>query len=485
MTSAAALVAELWARLKPDDGLIETKLSPEHDSLTAFKKAVEPRYLDARHTLLLDSYLQQVTRYVETVGKEGIGRLIVAMPPRNSKTLTVSQLFSAWHLGRNPSHRIMNVSHSQGLANKNSRYVRNLIRGPEYHAIFPHTTLAQDSRSVMAWDVAGTSGEGGMYALGVFGPATGKGAHILIADDLLKGRKTAESILQRNTIWDAFINDLMTRLAPGGAIILMATRWHEDDPTGRALKMGGWTVLNLPALAVENDILGRAVGEPLWPERFPLPALLKIKEDSGEYTWNSLYQQDPHPPEGGHIKRAWFSPYVRTLPELVRSVRYWDLAMSSKTGADYTVGLKMSLGKDGKHYITDIVRAQVELAMLPTLLIDTMLADGPDVHQGLESAGYMTRAIQDVAKDRRLAKHVIKGYPVHADKLTRVLPFAARAQLELIRLMDARWTDGYVGELAGFPYGEHDDQVDASSGAWLMINEEPRKTREATTSSWI
>lgn len=486
MTSAAALVAELWARLKPDDGLIETKLSQEHESLTAFKLGVYRDYQRAAHLDLLDHHLEQVTRYVETRGAEGIGRLIVAMPPRHGKSLSVSKLYPAWHIGRNPNHRVMAVSYGQSLANKNSRFVRNLTRKNEYRHVFPHVRLARDSRSVMSWDIEDTAGEGGMDALGTDGGATGKGAHLLILDDLIKSRKQAESLTYRNAIWEAFINDLMTRLAPGGAIILMATRWHEDDPTGRALNMDErWTVLNLPALAAESDPLGRDVDGALWPERFPKETLLRIRDASGPYTWTSLYQQDPKPAEGGILKKSWFVPRVRTVPELVRTVRYWDLAMSSKTGADYTVGLKMALGKDGHHYIIDIVREQVELADLTKMLIDTIMSDGPDVHQGLESAGYMTRAIQEVAKDRRLAKYVIKGYPVHTDKLTRVLSFASRAALSLIHLKDERWANAYIDELSAFPNGAHDDQVDASSGAWLMINEEPRKPLVATTSSWI
>lgn len=466
-------------------GLVERELSPEHDSLTAFKEAVYSRYTHAKHLALLDSYLEQVAKYVETGGKEGIGRLIIAMPPRHGKTLTVSKLFPAWYLGRNPSHRVMAVSYGQGLANKNSRFARNLIRSKAYQSIFPHTTLAAGSRAVQSWDIENTSGEGGMEALGIGGGATGKGAHVLVMDDLIKNRKQAESITYRNNTWDSLHDDLLTRLAPGGAVILMATRWHQDDPTGRFLKQepDKWTVLNLPALAIENDAMGREIDEALWPERFGKDDLLEKQKALGPYGWTSLYQQDPKPSEGGILKAKWFE--TRTLPEMVREIRYWDLAMSEKTSADYTVGLRIGLGKDGHHYITDVARGQKELADLPQFMIDVMLKDGPAVHQGFENKGYMTRAVQTVAKDARLARVVIKGYDVDTDKMTRVLPFAARAALNLIHLADKPFVKDYVDELKAFPNGANDDQVDASSGAWLMINEEPRKTREATTSSWI
>ncbi len=492
----AASIGKKVAQRLLNPSIVETELSAERDSLTAFKEAVYSRYTHAKHLDLLDSYLEQVTKYVESGGKEGIGRLIIAMPPRHGKTLTVSKLFPAWYLGRNPSHRVMAVSYGQGLANKNSRFARNLIRSKQYQEIFPHTKLAQGSRAVQSWDIEDTNGEGGMESLGVTGASAGKGAHVLIWDDLIKNRKQAESITYRNSIWDAAHDDFLTRLAPGGAVILMATRWHQDDPTGRFLKQepDKWTVLNLPALAVENDALGRDIDDALWPERFGKVDLLEKKASLGPYGWTSLYQQDPKPSEGGIFKAKWFQPYERTIPEMAREVRFWDLALSAKTTADFTVGLKMGVTRKGEHYITDVARAQVELvqtdvfsgemADLPKFIKDVMLSDGPAVHQGFENKGYMTRAIQTLLKDPKLAKFVIKGYAADTDKLTRALPFAARAAESLIKVADKPFASVLIEEFKAFPNGSHDDQVDAASGAWEMINEEPRKPLTASTSSW-
>jgi predicted phage terminase large subunit-like protein len=496
---AARLIEGTRDRASVDsDGLIEREYSAirstEHDSLTAFKRAVYGKYIHAKHLALIDWHLEQVTKYVETDGKEGIGQLIIAVPPRHGKTLTVSRLYPTWHIGRNPSHRIMAVSYGQSLANRNSRFARNLLRKKQYKEIFPHTKLASDSRSVLSWDIEGTDGEGGMEALGVTGASAGKGAHILIVDDPIKNRKMAESLTYRESIWDSFNDDFRTRLEPSGATIVMATRWHEDDLTGRLLKNepGEWVVLNLPALAVDEDIegnkfidpLGRNVGEALWPERYNKERLEAIQKKRGDYSWSSLFQQMPMPSEGGIMKAAWFKPFVRVIPETVRAVRYWDLAMSEKTSADYTVGLRIELGKNGEHYITDIAREQVEFGKLPEFIAGVMITDGPSVHQGFEDKGFMTRAVKAVAKDPRLSKHVIKGYEVDGDKRTRALPFAARAQLGLIHLKQADWSQAYVDEAKGFPYGAHDDQIDASSGAWGMINEEPRKPPTASTTRW-
>lgn len=457
-------------------------LPEEVASLTAFKRRIYRRYEHARHLALIDEKLMEVTRYVETGGKEGIGRLIITMPPRYGKTLTVSRLFPPWHLGRNPRHRVMMVSNSQSLADKNSRVARNFIKSRVYHDIFPQTQLAPDSQNVSEWDIADTDGEGGASALGMFGSSQGKGAHIMIFDDMIKNREQVESQTQRDKIDDAYTDDFLSRLEPGGAIIIMNTRWHQDDQVGRVVKREGlkidggkWVILNLPALAIEGDAMGRAIGEPLWAERYPLAEVLERRDSMGPYGWSSTYQQDPKPAEGNIYKEKWFKPYTRVMPPYIRTIRYWDLAMSEKTTADFTVGLRLNLCQDMEHYVDDIARAQVELHDLPRFIKDVILADGPKVAQGFEMKGYMTRAVTALAKDPELSAYILRGYNVEHDKLTRTLPFAARASLGLIHVvigaagMKELAADVYVEELKAFPNGAYDDQVDASSGAWEMI----------------
>lgn len=483
MVTASAYAEELYKRMTGRAVVNH----PAHGDLTLFKRLAYKRYEHAPHLDLLDSYLMQVTRYVETRGKQGIGRLIIAMPPRHGKTLTTSRLYPVWHLGRNPAHRVMLASYGQSLANKNSRAARNMLRLKAYRDIFPRTSLASDAQSVMEWDIEGTSGTGGADALGMGGAATGKGANVLIIDDPIKNREQAESETYRQKIWDSYTDDLYTRLEPGGAVIVMATRWHEDDLTGRLLKDSKrWTVLELPAICEdEGDALGRAKGEALWADRYGIEALHDIRDTLGPYGWSALYQQKPTPAEGGILKKAWFTPFLRTIPETDRAVRYWDLAMSEKTTADYTVGVRMEMDRHGNCYVTDVARAQVELADLQKFVTDVMLADGPAVAQGFENKGYMTRALQAVAKDARLKHHVIKGYNIEGDKMTRVLPFASRAALKLVQVQYMDWSQAYVDELAAFPNGRHDDQVDASSGAWNMLQEKPKERRKARVKSYV
>lgn len=442
-------------------------------SLTDFKFKTYKRYKHPKHLAMLDDALTQVVRYVETQGQEGIGFLVSEMPPRNGKTLTLGRYFPPWVLGNHPDWRLMLVCYGATLAEKSSRLARNLMQSLIYQDVFPGVRLDPQSKAADAWNILDR--EGGMDALGVLGGATGKGAHILICDDLIKNREEAESEVIREKTWDALIDDLLTRLEPGGAVILNATRWHQDDPIGRAIKelkpvYGDKMVrLRFPAIAEKDDALGRQEGEPLWPERYPLDVLRRIEATMGAYSWSALYQQNPVPAEGGIFKRAWFTPLLDNKPEIQYAVRYWDLAMSEKTSADYTVGVKIGQGTDGHYYVLDVTRKRIDWGDLTPWMAEIMLADGPDVTQGIEEKGYMSRAITDLNRDPRLHEYRIFGYPVDKDKVTRALPFAAKCGAGLVHVLNAHWAQEYVDELCSFPNGAHDDQVDASSGAWAMI----------------
>jgi predicted phage terminase large subunit-like protein len=318
----------------------------------------------------------------------------------------------------------------------------------------------------------------------VLGGATGKGAHILICDDLMKNRQDAESETIRDRTWDALTDDLLSRLEPGGAVVLMATRWHQDDPTGRMLKLiensancnGPVKRLRLTALPEtdEDREADRAAGierdetGALWPARYPIHILEAIRERSGPYTWSSLYQQRPTPAEGGIFKRAWFEPVVPQTPEIQYAVRFWDMAMSAKTSADYTVGLKLGFASDGHWYNLDVARGQIEWGDVTEFMANVMLRDGPSVQQGIEAKGYMSRAVQDLNADPRLHGFVIRGYPVDTDKLTRALPVAAKLAAGLVHTVVGHWNTAFIEEVCAFPNGAHDDQIDALSGAWAM-----------------
>lgn len=396
-------------------------------TLTEFKRRLFRRYQHARHLQVFDDHLMQVARYVETGGREGIGFLISEMPPRHGKSFTLSRFFPAWFLGRNPDYRVMNVSYGATLAEKGSRLARNLIASPDYQTLFPGVQLDPQSRAVDAWNLLRR--EGGMDAMGVLGGATGKGADVLNCDDLIKNREEAESRVIRDKTWDALNDDLLTRLEPGGAVILNGTRWHEDDPIGRALKYlqpvyGDKMVrLRFTAVAEADDPLGRAEGEALWSERYPIDVLNRIRTGMGAYSWSALYQQRPAPREGGLFKWKDIDDNRKYIkPNLKRIVVAIDPAVTAKADSDET----------------GIVVAGVDANGHGWVLEDASLKASPDAWAKQAISRYYThdadRIVVEVNNGGDLCEHTLKtvdrNVPVtqlraSRGKVTRAEPIAA------------------------------------------------------------
>lgn len=269
-------------------------------------------------------------------------------------------------------------------------------------------------------------------------------------------------------VFDVQIDRTENLIANG--LVSHNTRWHQDDLVGRLLSRqpDTWRRLRMPALAESGDDLGRAEGEALWSARYPLRELTNIRTTLGEYSWAALYQQRPVPAEGGLFKRVAFHLIPRA-PEVTRAVRYWDLAMSDRTSADYTAGVLLGQTEAGRLVVLDVARAQLDWSSVPSFMAETALRDGPDVALGFEEKGYMSRAGQELAQDSRLHNFSIWGFPKDKDKLTNALPFAARVGQGLVDVVEGHWAWEFIDELCSFPAGEHDDQVDAASGAYEML----------------
>lgn len=410
----------------------------------------------------------QVTRYVETGGREGLGRIMIFLPPRHGKTQTVSRLFPAWFLGRNPTRRVMATSYGASLAHRNSKFVRNLIDHPEYADFYPGVNLEQGSRAVDLWDLERYGG--GMTAAGIGGAITGHGANIGIIDDPIKSRAEAESPTYRQNLKDWYNNDFYTRIEePGGAIIVMLTRWHMDDLAGYLLAddTESWEVLKLPAIAQEEDPLGRAVGEALWPERYDLPVLQK-RRDRGEYAFAALYQQTPIP-SGGGLFDATQIKVVDQAPECVQVVRFYDLAVTVKKHSDYTVGLKLGVTKDEQYIILDIWRVQKTAPEIQAGIVQNARIDGAGVRVRLEAEKAGIIQLDYLLRDTRMRPYTLDAKPPAGDKYTRATAPAARVNAGRVSMIRAGWNRALLDELAVFPMGEHDDQVDALSGAYDML----------------
>lgn len=439
-------------------------------SLSDFKRRMYRPYIHTNYQALLDAKLAQVERYVATGGAEGIGRLMIFMPPRHGKSMTVSKLFPAWFIGRNPDKRMIMASYGATLAQRNSRFVRNMVKTDRYHELFSDVALAQDTASAAEWDIAGH--EGGAIAAGIGGGITGHGAHLLIIDDPFKSRAEAESPTYRENIKEWY-GDAYTRLEePGGAVILMHTRWHEDDLAGYLLNESTdhWEVLNLPAEALDDDPLGREPGAALWPERYGLDKLVKIAETLGEYRYGAEYQQSPKPKSGG-LFDAQLIKVVDVAPDCKRVVRFYDLAVTKKKTSDYTVGLLLGITEDEAPVILHVWREQKTAPEVQDAIAQNAKTDGPKVRIRLEAEKAGIIALDYLLRDPRMRGYSIDAIPPDGDKYTRAGPIAARVRGQRVMIVRGDWNRTFLDELSMFPNAAHDDQVDALSGAWAMMSE--------------
>lgn len=437
-------------------------------NLAGFTRAIYPSYEQTDFQTALDDKLAQVARYVETGGAEGIGRLMIFMPPRHGKSLKVSKLFPAWFIGRNPDKRMIMASYSATLAGRNSRYVRNVIKSDRFHGIFPRVNMAADTASATEWDIA--DHEGGAIAAGVGGGLTGHGAHLLTIDDPTKSRAEAESQTYRDNLKEWY-GDVYTRLQePGGAIILMHQRWHDDDLAGWLLSEGvdKWVVLSLPALAEDNDYMGREPGQALWPERYGVEKLDAIAANLGEYRFAAEYQQTPKPKSGG-LFDTHLIEVVDFPPECTEIVRFYDLAATAKKKSDYTAGCKMGITRDERPVILDVWRRQLTAPDVQEGIVQNAAIDGTAVRIRLEGEKQGIVELDYLLRDPRMRPYNIDKKPPTGDKYTRAGPFAARVKAGKVLMLRGAWNREYLDELSMFNSGAHDDQVDATSGAYDML----------------
>lgn len=484
-----------------------------------FCQYVDPKFEIQPHIKLLGEYLQEVAKYVETHGAEGISRLMIMMPPRHGKSELASRKFPAYLLGRRPDSRIILTSYGADLASKNSRDVREIVIGKAFQALFglksnkeEPVILSSDSRSVAAWDLASPH-LGGVVAAGVGGGITGLGADLFVLDDPFKNREEAESEVRRELVDDWWKSSARTRLSPWGAVVVFHTRWHPDDQAGRFIQRmendasaDQWTVINLPALALDEypadadaqamkmrdgvylplkDQLGRAAGEALWPNRFSREWLASARVNVGTYDFEALYQQSPFLKSGQRYRREWFKTITK-LPDDVTIkfvVRLWDKANSAH--GDFTVGALMAYCSDGFFYILNIARGQWtsyerDQRMLKTAQSD--LSNYGNVYiwhqQDPGSAGKDSAE----ATNRLLMGFVAKFETVTGNKEDRSGPLESAFQGGMVYLMKGAWNDAYIDECVSFPRGRNDDQVDAASGAYNKLLEMIGKKKQQARS---
>ena len=416
-------------------------------------------YRPARHHWLIADKL-------EAVARGECKRLMIFMPPRHGKSMLASEYFPAWWLAQFPDRYIIAATYAQDLADDFGRKVRNHCKSPQHAAMFPGFKLREDSQAASRFHTE----EGGVYyGVGVGGPVTGRGAHLLLIDDPIKGREDAESEARRRQLKDWYTSVARTRLMPGGAIVIIQTRWGTDDLAGWLLKdhaHEGWEVINLPALAEEGDQLGRAVDEPLWPECYPLEELGAIKLAIGTRDWTALYQQRPSPVEGGLVKLPWFQRYDAPPANPHRVIQSWDTAMKAGEANDPSSGQTWSDNGTG-FYLLDNVTKRMEYPELKRAILSFAERWQPSAVL-IEDKASGQSILQELRASTSLP--IIPIEP-KGDKVVRLMAVSALIESGRVFLPNsAHWLIDFEAEIASFPNGKHDDQVDAMTQALSYLS---------------
>lgn len=444
------------------------------DNLIPFCQHMMPDYKVGAHHVRLAGLLEDI----EARRKD---RVSVSVPPRHGKSQLVSIFFAAWYMGRNPSHKVMLVSHTTDLAVDFGRKIRNLIATPAYKEVFPDVTLATDSKSAGRWN---TNHGGEFFAAGVGSALAGRGAHMLIVDDphseqdVLNGNFSA---FQKAYEWFAF--GARTRLMPGGAVAVVHTRWHMDDLIGRLTRdmtqnegSDQYEVFEFPAiLTVPDKDTDEPTQKALWPEFFDLPALLRTKASMPAYQWNAQYQQDPTSEEVSIIKREWWRKWLRDQPPSCEYIiASLDAAAETHNRADYTAitlwGVFLNEEESAYQLIAlHSIKERLEFPELKAKAMDIYREWQPDSFiVEKKSAGVA------LYQELRRTGLPVQEYTPHrgtGDKMVRLNSVADIISSGMVWVPDRRWAEELVEEIAAFPYGSNDDLVDSTVMAMLRFRQ--------------
>lgn len=515
---AASRVPE--GRRKPEQVRLLVEAEPDREPETneeLLQREIARRELCRRRllfytTTMLPTYLpgwvhqdicRRLEKFMRDVEEEKSPRLILAVPPRHGKSQLASDMFPSWVLGHHPDWPLIISSYAQELPVQFSRNIRDRLANPEYQAIFGGTKVRPDAKGVEAWK---TTKDGGVKAIGVGGGLTGFGGKILIADDLIKDAEEASSEVIRKNAWEWYQMVFRSRLAPGGGILLIGTRWHWHDPIGRALEVDAealkagvpdyerenWEVISYPAIAehdeylmadgrIERDAdpnaalrLLRRKGEALHPERYPINELRKIKNVYTTSNWSALYQQNPTPEEGDYFRKSdfryrWLDPAYRGLCRVFLTV---DYAIGKKERNDYTVMGVFALDSNDDLYELEVRRGRWGTHDIARNVVAMVEKHRPEVYAG--ERGAIHEAVWPVIEKELAAKRLYVSVdetlvPIQ-DKETRARPLQGRMQrgkffISYDEASRPEVLDVAEREMLQFPNGAHDDCVDMRAWA--------------------
>lgn len=436
------------------------------------------RYSEAIHHVAIAELLEKMER-----GE--ILRAIITMPPRHGKSELCSRRFPPWFIGKNAYRQVIFCTYSQEFADDFGREWRDIIKTPVYRQVFPGVELKKDSQAADRMNITmnGTPYGGVMVAVGIGGAVTGRGADLALIDDPIKNKEEADSALIRDQRWNWFTSTLMTRLMPGGAVLIVLTRWHEDDIVGRIFnpeyvdpeEAKTWTVLSLPA---EKD------GKALWPERYPIKVLESIRKTVGPRVWSALYQQRPAPEDGLYFTKSMIRTYQpQDLPVNLRIYAASDHAVTVKQENDPNVLGCIGVDSDDVIWVLpDLIWERMETERTVEEMLSLMRRRKPMIWWAEDDV--INKAIGPFLRKRmREEKVYCSIWPMRPtkDKRARARSIQGRMQMGMVRFPAfAPWWPAALAELLSFGSGgKHDDFVDWLSWTGLGLDQEVGAERPA------
>ena len=437
------------------------------DGFMPFIKRVWPAFIEGRHHKIMGDAFERVAR-----GE--LKRLIINMPPRHTKSEFASYLLPAWFLGRFPDKKIIQTAHTAELSVGFGRKVRNLVDSDDYKTVFPNMGLRADSKAAGRWS---TSKGGEYFAIGVGGAVTGKGADLLIIDDPhseQEGQSADPSVFDK--VYEWYTSGPRQRLQPGGAIIVVMTRWHKRDLTGQIVKSSvqragtdEWELIEFPAIMPS--------GKSLWPQFWPLEELESLRNELPAPKWNAQYQQNPTSEEGALVKREWWKEWEQdTPPPCEFIIQSWDTAFLKTQRSDYsactTWGVFYHPDDNGETQaniiLLDALKERLEFPELKKKAYEYYEYWEPDACI-VEAKAAGTPLIFEL---RAMGILVSEYTPSRGnDKIARVNAVADLFASGNVWKPNTRFAEEVVEEFAAFPAGEHDDLVDSSTQALLRFRQ--------------
>ena len=437
------------------------------DSFIGFVKHAWPAFIEGRHHKIMADAFDRVAR-------GDLKRLIVNMPPRHTKSEFASYLLPAWFLGNFPDKKIIQTAHTAELSVGFGRKVRNLVDSDDFKKIFSQVSLRSDSKAAGRWS---TNKGGEYFAIGVGGAVTGKGADLLIIDDPhseQEGQSADPSVFDK--VYEWYTSGPRQRLQPGGAIIVVMTRWHKRDLTGQIIKSSAqrtgsdeWEVIEFPALMPS--------GKPLWPEFWPQDELDALKNELPAPKWNAQYQQNPTSEEGALVKREWWREWEEDDPPYCEFIiQSWDTAFLKTQRSDYsactTWGVFYMPDDNGMQQanliLMDSHKERLEFPELKKKAYEMWADWQPDAFVVEAKAA----GVPLIFELRQMGIPVAEYTPSRGnDKIARVNAVADLFASGMVWAPKRRFAEEVIEEFAAFPAGEHDDLVDSSTQALLRFRQ--------------